>query len=155
MMNLTIKLPDEDMPEWLRKSWESAKEAGLDQLSMDEIDAEIVAARKARHEAKQPSASSEEQKGKRIMTDDVELIEIRLPSLNKSISLSRETSARIWDAVKRGEASSAEEYVNRKLEEYLIKVKDAPATAQAVSSITQDRRPETAADPGIADEDPR
>jgi len=78
-MNLTIKLPDEDVqalrakatarglsaeqyvlqvleqdpaPEWLRKSWASAKETGLDQLSMEEIDAEIAAARKARREAK-------------------------------------------------------------------------------------------------------
>lgn len=83
-MNLTIKLPEEDVPalnakatargvsaeeyalqvleqdlapEWLRKSWVTAKEAGLDQLSMDEIEAEIVAARKARREAKpQPGA---------------------------------------------------------------------------------------------------
>jgi plasmid stability protein len=83
-MNLTIKLPDEDVPalkakatargvseeqyalqvleqdlapEWLRQSWASAKEAGVDQLSMDEIDAEIAAARKARREAKpQPGA---------------------------------------------------------------------------------------------------
>jgi plasmid stability protein len=37
-------------PEWLQKSWASAREAGLDQLSMDEIDAEIAAARKARRE---------------------------------------------------------------------------------------------------------
>jgi plasmid stability protein len=78
-MNLTIKLPDEDVPalkakatalgisaeqdalqvleqdlapEWLRKSWQTARETGLDQLSMDEIDAEIAAARKARREAK-------------------------------------------------------------------------------------------------------
>lgn len=77
-MNLTIKLPDEDVPalkakatalgisaeqyalrvleqdlvpEWLRKSWESARESGVDQLSMDEIDAEIAAARKARRES--------------------------------------------------------------------------------------------------------
>ena len=77
-MNLTIKLPDEDVPaltakatargvsaeqyvlqvleqdlapDWLRKSWVSAKETGLDQLSMEEIDAEIDAARKARREA--------------------------------------------------------------------------------------------------------
>ena len=77
-MNLTIKLPDEDVaalkakataqgiteeqyalqvleqdltPEWLRKSWATAKETGLDQLSTDEIDAEIAAARKARREA--------------------------------------------------------------------------------------------------------
>ncbi len=43
--------------EWLRESWASAKEADLDQLSMDEIDAEIAAARKARREAKpQPGA---------------------------------------------------------------------------------------------------
>jgi len=44
-------------PEWLQKSWESAKEAGIDQLSMDEIDAEIVAARKARRGSQlQPGA---------------------------------------------------------------------------------------------------
>ena len=83
-MNLIIKLPDEDLlalrakatargiseeqyalqvleqdlaPEWLRKSWASAKETGLDQLSADEIDAEIAAARKARRETKlQPGA---------------------------------------------------------------------------------------------------
>jgi len=77
-MNLTIKLPDEDVaalrakataqgiteeqyalqvleqdlaPEWLRQSWATAKEIGLDQLSADQIDAEIAAARKARREA--------------------------------------------------------------------------------------------------------
>ena len=77
-MNLTITLPDEDVqalkakatargvsaeeyalqvleqdlaPEWLRKSWASAKETGLDQLSLEEIDAEIGAARKARRDA--------------------------------------------------------------------------------------------------------
>jgi hypothetical protein len=83
-MDLTIKLPDQDVatlkakatargvsaeqyalqvleqdlaPEWLRQSWASAREAGVDQLSMDEIDAEIAAARKARREAKpQPGA---------------------------------------------------------------------------------------------------
>lgn len=37
-------------PDWLRRSWESAAQAGLNRLSMDEIDAEIAAARKARHE---------------------------------------------------------------------------------------------------------
>jgi len=35
-------------PEWLRESWESAKQLGLEQLSAGEIDEEIVAARKAR-----------------------------------------------------------------------------------------------------------
>jgi plasmid stability protein len=43
-------------PEWLRKSWESSKEAGLDRLSGDEIEAEIAAARKARRESLQPGA---------------------------------------------------------------------------------------------------
>lgn len=79
MILLTIELPDEQkaalaakaqarglsteeyalkvlahdlVPEWLQKSWETSKEAGLDQLSMEEIDAEISAARKARHESR-------------------------------------------------------------------------------------------------------
>jgi plasmid stability protein len=78
-MNLVIKLPEEDVlalrakatargiseeqyalqvleqdlaPEWLRKSWANARDTGVDQLSADEIDAEIAAARKARREAK-------------------------------------------------------------------------------------------------------
>jgi plasmid stability protein len=78
-MTLTINLPDEQtavlaakasaqglsteeyarqvlehdlVPEWLQKSWESSGQAGLDQLSMDEIDAEIAAARKARGESR-------------------------------------------------------------------------------------------------------
>jgi hypothetical protein len=37
-------------PEWLQASWKSAQEQGLDQLSVEEIDAEIAAARKARRE---------------------------------------------------------------------------------------------------------
>ena len=36
------------VPDWLRQSWESARQFNLDKLSMDEIDAEIDAARKAR-----------------------------------------------------------------------------------------------------------
>ncbi|HJZ94988.1 MAG TPA: hypothetical protein VKE70_00645 [Candidatus Solibacter sp.] len=39
-------------PDWLQKSWKSAEEAGLDQLSMEEIDAEIAAARTARRESR-------------------------------------------------------------------------------------------------------
>jgi hypothetical protein len=35
-------------PEWLRKSWETSRQAGLDRLSMEEIDAEIAAARSVR-----------------------------------------------------------------------------------------------------------
>ncbi len=41
-------------PDWLQESWESAKRLGLDRLSMEDIDAEIVAARKARRDRRQP-----------------------------------------------------------------------------------------------------
>jgi hypothetical protein len=41
-------------PKWLQESWESAKQLGLDQLSPEEIDAEIDAARKARRNRQQP-----------------------------------------------------------------------------------------------------
>lgn len=44
-------------PEWLQKSWKTAGEASLDQLSMEEIDAEIGAARKARRESGLQSGS--------------------------------------------------------------------------------------------------
>ncbi|MGD0364839.1 MAG: hypothetical protein ABSC93_28510 [Bryobacteraceae bacterium] len=37
-------------PDRLRRSWESAAQAGLDRLSINEIDAEKATARKARHE---------------------------------------------------------------------------------------------------------
>jgi hypothetical protein len=42
-------------PEWLRQSWETAKQAGLDRLSAEEIDAEIDAARKAWRNRQQPT----------------------------------------------------------------------------------------------------
>ena len=86
-MDLTITLPDADVqalqvkakdqglsaeqyarqvlerdlaPDWLRKSWSSADEAGLGQLSMDEIEAEISAARLARRATDtQPGRRSE------------------------------------------------------------------------------------------------
>ena len=41
-------LENDIAPEWLQKSWKSSRQAGLDQLSGEEIDAEIAAARKAR-----------------------------------------------------------------------------------------------------------
>jgi plasmid stability protein len=77
MTSLTIELPDEQKgvlsakaracglsdeeyarqvlqhdlaPDWLRKSWETAKDSDLDRLSMEEIDAET--ARKARRESR-------------------------------------------------------------------------------------------------------
>ena len=40
------------VPEWLRNSWETSKAVGLDQLSTEEIDAEIDAARKARRDSR-------------------------------------------------------------------------------------------------------
>ncbi|PYT21831.1 MAG: hypothetical protein DMG57_37300 [Acidobacteria bacterium] len=45
------------VPEWLQKSWESSRQAGLDQLSADEIEAEIAAARKARRESRPQSGA--------------------------------------------------------------------------------------------------
>lgn len=41
--------PSFSAPEWLQESWDSAKQQGLDRLSMEEIDTEIRAARKMRH----------------------------------------------------------------------------------------------------------
>ena len=40
------------VPEWLQESWANAKAAGLDQLSNEEIDAEIESARKARRSSR-------------------------------------------------------------------------------------------------------
>ena len=45
------------VPDWLRKSWESSKQTGLDHLSDEEIDAEIAAARKERRETGTQSGS--------------------------------------------------------------------------------------------------
>jgi hypothetical protein len=42
------------VPEWLRSSWESAERLGVSQLSLEEIDAEIHAAREARRNRPQP-----------------------------------------------------------------------------------------------------
>jgi hypothetical protein len=41
-------------PGWLQESWESAKRLGVDRLSLEEIDAEIDAARKARRNRQPP-----------------------------------------------------------------------------------------------------
>jgi hypothetical protein len=37
-------------PDWLKQSWESAKRQGIDQLSPEEVEAEIGAARRSRRE---------------------------------------------------------------------------------------------------------
>ena len=50
-------LEHELAPDWLRRSWESARQAGLDQLSTEEIDAEIAAARKERRESRSQPGS--------------------------------------------------------------------------------------------------
>ena len=42
-------------PGWLQKSWQSARQQGLDQITKEEIDPEIDAARKARREQQRPS----------------------------------------------------------------------------------------------------
>jgi plasmid stability protein len=52
-----LVLEQDLVPEWLRESWDSAGQMGLNQLTMDEIDAEIAAARKARCDAgRQPGS---------------------------------------------------------------------------------------------------
>jgi len=42
----------EQSPGWLKESWNNARESGLDSMTMDEIDAEIVDARRARRQAR-------------------------------------------------------------------------------------------------------
>ena len=44
-------------PEWLWKSWESAARPGLDRLSIEDIDAEIEAARKSRRDSQARTSS--------------------------------------------------------------------------------------------------
>jgi len=41
-------------PDLLKQSWESAKRQGVDQLSMEQIDVEIAAARQKRRERQSP-----------------------------------------------------------------------------------------------------
>lgn len=36
-------------PDWLKKSWGSARRHGLDKLTSQQVDAEVAAARRARH----------------------------------------------------------------------------------------------------------
>jgi hypothetical protein len=48
-------LPSASAPDWLQQSWQSAKRAGLDRLSSEEIDAEVDAARKTRRNRQQPT----------------------------------------------------------------------------------------------------
>jgi len=42
-------------PDWLEKSWQSAKRHGLDKLTIKEIDAEIAASRRERRHGKTKS----------------------------------------------------------------------------------------------------
>jgi plasmid stability protein len=44
-------------PEWLRKSWETAQQIGLDRLTNEEIEAEIAAARRDRYSARSQPGS--------------------------------------------------------------------------------------------------
>jgi hypothetical protein len=45
-------LVQDPVPAWLVESWATSQEAGLAQLSMDEIDEEIQAARKLRRDSR-------------------------------------------------------------------------------------------------------
>ena len=53
--NEQISISTVTPPDWFQESWESAKQQGPDHLTMDEIDAEIAAARRGRRERQQPS----------------------------------------------------------------------------------------------------
>jgi prevent-host-death family protein len=46
-------------PDWLEKSWDSAKRHGLDKLSTKEIDVEIAGSRRDRHARKAKSESGQ------------------------------------------------------------------------------------------------
>ena len=53
---ITIRaMASASVPDWLRSSWQSAERSGVNQLSMEEIDAEIDAARQARRNRRQPA----------------------------------------------------------------------------------------------------
>jgi uncharacterized protein YbcV (DUF1398 family) len=54
-----------------------------------------------------------------MTTEQIEPITIVLPTLKQSVVLRPETAAVVWDAVKRGIASSPEEYINRALHQFL------------------------------------
>jgi hypothetical protein len=55
--NEQISVSAVTLPGWLKEWWESAKQQGLDHLTMDEIDAEIAAARRERLKVGSPPAS--------------------------------------------------------------------------------------------------
>jgi prevent-host-death family protein len=46
-------------PDWLEKSWDSAKRLGLDKLTMKDIDVEIAASRRERRTRKAKSESGQ------------------------------------------------------------------------------------------------
>ena len=48
-------VPPVSAPEWLQQSWDSARRLELDQLSMEEIEAEIDSARKAWRSRRPPA----------------------------------------------------------------------------------------------------
>jgi hypothetical protein len=62
-------------------------------------------------------------------TEALEPITLIFPALNRSVELSPEAVALVWNAVKRGAASSAEEYVNRVFREYFERLTAAPEEA--------------------------
>jgi hypothetical protein len=58
-----------------------------------------------------------------MTTEEYEPIVLALPSSGEKIHLSAETVARVWDAVRRGEASSPEELITRAFDRWLEKLK--------------------------------
>jgi hypothetical protein len=75
------------------------------------------------------------------MTIEIEPITLVFPNLNTTVELPMETAAHIWNAVKRGEAANAEEYVIRILLQRLASGTKNSQTAQPEEVVGQDDTP--------------
>jgi hypothetical protein len=73
------------------------------------------------------------------MTDEVELITIVLPTSKQSVQLSREASAYIWEAAKRANATSVEEYLNQALERWLADQTGVASSPESMRAKENDR----------------
>ena len=68
------------------------------------------------------------------MTEELEPITLNFPTLNKSIDLSPRVVEWIWSAVKRGDASNPQEYVDRVFSEYFAKLRNEVQTSTPETS---------------------
>jgi len=71
------------------------------------------------------------------MTTELEPITVVLPSLNTSVELSPKALALVWGAIRRGEASSPEEYIRRRIREHLAECDKGTQTPPSVAGLEQ------------------